>query len=200
MSKKIKSLILASILVFPSTFTLAQTSTNSPKDRPVVNAVRQEIKERVASTTEKMREKMDQVRETFLKIARERLQKIINRFEATVAREENISLRIISRIEKIKSAGGNTTEAENFVAKAKVSIDAAKTALTSLKNASSTAAENIVDSNISTSTAAKNGLKKIRDLALTVEKNLRDAHSALVSAVKSLKGMSSTATTTPKSN
>ncbi|MFZ2522792.1 MAG: hypothetical protein WAW92_00195 [Minisyncoccia bacterium] len=200
MSKKIKSIVLMSILALPLTFVSAQTDSDDTKRRPVLNSIREEVREKIASTSDRMRDKIDQVRENYLRIAKIRLQNVISRFDATILRQENIYQRIVSRIEKIKSAGGNTARAESYIATAKTHIDTAKVALTSLKNASSTTVQNIVDSNTSTSTNAKNALRKIKDLALTIEKNLREAHAALTNAVKSLKGMSTTATTTPESN
>lgn len=201
MQAKFKPIILGLMMVLPLVSASAQTGTSVDSGRPMLKEVRQEVKERVASTSERIKDRLEDARENFLRIARIRVKNIIDRLEATILREEGIYTRIVSRIEKVKSAGGNTTDSERHISEARTHIGNAKTALTTLKNASTTASQNLVDSNTSTSTTAKNNLRKVKEMALTVEKHIREARNSLVKAITSLKGVSTTrATTTSSSN
>lgn len=205
MKYKFKAVLLSMLLVVPVVFVSAETGT--VKGQPVrekIQDLKQEIKEvraeKAASTTARI-ERRDERREMLLKIAGIKLQNMIDRFEATIAREATITSKIISRIEKVKSAGGNTSEAEKFVSEAQKHFDEAKTSLVTLKNATSSAATLLTDPSVATSTIVKTGLKKIKDMAQTVEMHIKEGHMNLNKAVKSLRGMSSAnASTTPNSN
>lgn len=150
-----------------------------------------EIKDRIASTSSARREKMKEE-------LKKKFDRMIKRIEATIQRQETIMGKINARISKIKTGGGNTTEAEKFVSDAKTKIDTAKTDLQTLKT---TAASGAQDLSTTTDSVKKETLDKMRDVNKNIEKNLKEAHNLLEKALGSLKGMSQLnngrATTTP---
>jgi hypothetical protein len=103
-----------------------------------------------------------------------------DRIQATIDRVENIMTRIVSRIEKIKDNGGNTTEADKLVDQAKISLDKAKASFVLLKAAEPT-------SSTATSTPVKDMIA-MRKQAKDVIKNLIDAHKSLMKVVGVLRG------------
>lgn len=196
----LKFVTLVSLFFLPLSITLAQPRAIDVKNNPRIPTpeVKENMRDKIASTSQKIEERRDDRREQLISVAKIRLSKMIERFESTLERFESITSKIISRVEKVKSGGGNTIEAEKNIENAKISFDKARVALVSLKNASSSA-ETLVDASISTSTSARNKLKLIKDLSETFIKNIREGHDSLTKAVKSLRGMSSTnSTTTPK--
>lgn len=196
MKKRTLEILTVGMLFLPI-FTFAENNVNrNPK--PLMPQVK-EIKQKISSTSPIMMERRDERRENLLRIAKNIFEKLIDRFEATIDREIMISSKIKSRIEKVKSLGGNTVDAEKYVDEANIHINEAKTALLNLKNAS-TSADTLVNANTSTSTIVKTELKKIKEMTQNVEKHIREAHQSLTKAVKTLRGMSTTATTTPKSD
>ena len=118
----------------------------------------------------------------------DKLNKMGARFEATLAREDGLVTRILSRIEKIKTAGGKTDTAEKIVTDAKAKIDAAKAMLATLK-ANVDAQVSLVGT-IATSTMSKKDVKtadqNIRKTTMTLEKNIQSAQMSLDKAVKAL--------------
>lgn len=201
MSKKLKTAVLGLMILLPI---VSGAETIKPKANGVVRDLRQDLREKrmeIATSTAAKIEKRDEKREILVRIAGIKLQNIIDRFNATLSRMDNITNKIISRIEKVKTAGGDTTNAEKYIADAQKHFGEAKTSLTTLMNATSTAKELMADSNTSTSTAIRTGIKKVKDVAMTIEMHIKEGHQSLNNALKSLRGMSSTnASTTPKSN
>lgn len=125
------------------------------------------IEDRVASSTErKVAGKLENASKKYLK---------------TIEREEAIMAKIVSRIEKIKSNGGNTTEAEKLVAEAKNSLLEARKNYEILKST-------VISADNATTT--KQFLSSIRESTKLIEKHLRDAHKSLQKTVGSLRGVS----------
>ncbi len=152
--------------------------------------MKDEMKDRMASSTEKREDMME-------KRIDNRFNKMNARFDATVIRLDGIMMRVNSRIEKIKNAGGNTTPAEKFVADATVSLNLAKTGIVNLKAMSTTTVE--LENATTTMKQAKTSLIALAKLAKAIEKNLQDTRTSLEKAVGSLKGLSQVnATTTVK--
>lgn len=200
MGIKIKTAVLGLVVLLPL---VASAEVARPKTG-VIKDLRQDLKEnrmQVATTTQERMEKRDERRETLLRIAGIKLQNMIDRFEATMSRLNGITNKVISRIEKVRTNGGNTANAEKYVADAQKHFADARIALTKLETATSTAKELLASSDVSTSTVIKTGLKKIKDIALTVESEIKEGHKSLNNALKELRGMSSAhATTTSNSN
>ncbi len=159
---------------------------------------REDIKDRIASGTEKMKERMEDRRERIMKEVKRQFDKMLRRIEATIQREESIMSKLNTRIEKVKTGGGNTTEAEKLTAEAKTHIESAKTDLANLKLTASTTAQNL---STTTDTVKKENLEKMKGIEKGIEKHLKEAHKMLEKALGSLKGMSQLnngkATTTP---
>ena len=199
MKKIIPNIILATILLGTGIVYAESTEIKNPKPLLAPAMMLKDAKDKIASSTnasstrEKFGEKME-------KIIDNRYQKMIDRLEATIERENSIMTRIISRIEKIKSVGGNTSDAEKSVADAKTYLDKAKTALLDLK----TGAETVGIQNASSAPKLmKEGMDKMRKASLEIEKNLREVHKLLLKSVSQLRGtmeLKNTSTTKEKNN
>ncbi len=134
--------------------------------------------ERKASSTERRIEVQQSVAKRLANHAKEMFGAMINRLE-------KLADRVQSRIEKVKSAGGNTTESERFLADARVHISEAKTSL-----------EAFVSVDLSADKLTEN-FSRIRGVGTQVKTHLKEAHTALVKAVRALKmGFKGSATTT----
>ncbi len=151
----------------------------------------EDLRAKASSTREKIEDRVDNRRDTLREIAKNRFEKMVKRFEMTIQREKNIMNRIMSRVEKVKSEGGQTSEAEKYLSEAKLNFDEATTALNLLKNATSSP-DVLVDASTATSTKVRTALEKLKNMAKEVEKNIREGHQALTQAVKALRGSSST--------
>ena len=142
-----------------------------------------EVREKMASSTEKRNE-------TMKKRADNVFDKTTSRMEATIEREEIIMAKITARIEKIKMAGGKTASAEKLVAEAKTDFVAARVALDSLKALVDTG--NVgVPGTASTSIMVMNDiLAKMKAAGKEAEKDIRLGHQSLMKAVGVLRGVS----------
>lgn len=126
-------------------------------------------------------------------------------YTATIVRLEKLVLRIESRIEKIKDAGGATTEAQGFVDAAKLNISDAKLRMTAMMSSdlSTTTASTTLKANFE---AVKTEAKAARELLTKAKQNLQKAVNALAGTEKLLKinkgknATSTPATTSPATN
>lgn len=195
--KKIVLSFIASLLMFGGgSLAYAETgiNTNSGTPRPgamIKNIIKnakeemKDLKDRKASSTE---EKVERIKEK----VENRFKKMTARFQATIEREESMMARIVSRIEKIKTAGGKTEVSEKFISDAKVHLEKAKASLASmLTNTQATATSEINASTTETRKLAKNALISLQKVVKEAEGHIREAHALLVKAVTNLKGMSS---------
>jgi exonuclease VII small subunit len=193
MNSTIKILIVTAILS-SSGSVLAQSGTSNPvqntraqiKDARVeTRAEIQDARQDLASTT---RAVMTQASLNIEDRMNNRLEKMFERFEATIDRLTNIMNRLNTRIEKIKTNGGNTTEAEKLTASAKIHLDMAKNALTILKTQAET------QSNMENSSTSikdlRNGMEAMKKSGKEIEKHLREAHKELQKSIGVLRGMS----------
>jgi chromosome segregation ATPase len=161
----------------------AATSTIKEK-RDEIKDMREDMREERASTTR------ERVGENVQRKAENIFTKMNTKFEATIEREESIMAKLSTRIDKIKTAGGNTTEAEKLIADAKTHFDAARTSLATLKtDTEAVTAQTATD-------LKKEELKKLKADADDVQKHLREGHSALEKSLGSLKGLSQMKTAT----
>ena len=158
----------------------------------------QDLKLKIASTTETKKEMRRELASTSKEIRDDRRELIKNRinfrygkmfarFQATIDRETAIMNKINSRIAKIKAEGGKTTDAEKYVADAKISLDKAQAELENLKT---TALNDTEIASSTTATIAKQTLDSMKASGQEIEKNLRTAHQLLQKSVGSLKGLS----------
>ena len=194
MHKKILKTVLTIAAIMPFSIALAE------QNRPVLDAMKAKIASTTARMEERMEDRRDQRRDTLLSIAKIKISRMIRRFEATIERAGKISNRISTRIQKVKANGGDTSKAEGFITEANMHIEQAKTALVTLKGATSSP-DLLVDANATTSKIIKTGMMRLRNMAKNVETHIREAHKSLTNALRALKGMSSAnATSTPNQN
>ncbi|MFZ2621140.1 MAG: hypothetical protein WAX85_01440 [Minisyncoccia bacterium] len=202
--KKILSNTMMALLVFGGSIAFAETggSGTLPPPRPLqqIKDARieakgeiRDIKEKLASTTKDLRGEIKdnikgKIEDRMEKRIDNRYNRMLTRFQATIDREITIMGKINTRIEKIKANGGNTTEAENYVATAKTMLDKAKADLEILKGLSITQATQ--ENSSTTIKALRDGLMAMRKAGGDVEKDLRDAHKNMEKAVGSLRGVS----------
>lgn len=135
--------------------------------------------ERQASSTER-RIDMQQ------NLAKRKAENTARVFTATLWRLDKIITRVESRIDKVESAGGTTTNAKIFVLEARGYLEQASTSIATFKDLTFTADK------------AKENFEKVRDLASEIKGYVREAHRSLMNAIRSLKGSpkSDNATTT----
>ncbi|MFZ2521974.1 MAG: hypothetical protein WAX44_02130 [Minisyncoccia bacterium] len=211
--------LVAFLLVFAATQVSAQTGvtpTNNlgPRSAPrpaqvikerleerrenssTTNAMQEmkELRERMSSST---KERMGNSVEVLRRVLANQVRRMFDRIQATIDRQKTISGKISTRIEKIKSAGGNTSESERYMSDANTHIGNAQSMLNSMKEASTTIAS-LIDMGRKSSTTARE-LSRARGVVSEIEKELRLSHGLMVKAVVNLKGMSSSrnkATTT----
>ena len=193
MKKAIYSVVLLSVLSLPA-LALAEdgveASASVRADASVrtnftehIKNIKDEVRERVdfrkASSTERREEKVGKLSQRMVKNAGKVMQ-------ATLERLQKIATRIESRITKVKSAGGDTTLSEKFLAEGKVHLTEAQTSLTAFLAID--VSSNVLSENIA----------KLREAAKAVKTHLREAHTSLVQAIVNLKGNSTSvhATTT----
>jgi len=196
--------------------TTISVSATTSRPRPVkaMMEAKNEIKERIASSSETRKENRQENREDrrermasssgVRKENREdrkenikdrivsRFKKMFDRFQSTIDRQTMIMGKINTRIEKVKAAGGNTTEAEKFSGEAKMHLEKAQSALNLLKSTATSTVEIDAQVNASSTTPTTTPvtLKKMQKIGGDVEKHIRATHKALENSLKSLKGMS----------
>lgn len=164
-----------------------------------VDVKKEEAEDRRENRQENRDGRRDDRKENIRDIWKRNLSKMIGRFQATIDRENKILARIVARIEKVKTAGGNTSESEKFLAEAKTHFTEAQTSLNSLKTLINAEVSVTASTTASTTPISKESLERIRNATKTVKDHIKAGHSAMVRAVVNLKGLSSVrhATTTP---
>lgn len=184
-----------------------EVNTEAKKDIRAIKTERKEdlkdLRGKLASSTLETKNKMEdrrtkmasstetrksEKRENMENKINKNLQKVVERFDATILREESIMVKIVSRIEKIKAAGGQTSEAETLVAEAKLNLTEASSKLTTLKL--SVSAATAEETTSSTASVKKETLESTKNVGKEIENSLRKAHQALQKSVGSLKGVS----------
>ncbi len=141
-----------------------------------------------ASATSTNARSSQSIKDILLNRRDHRWSKMVDRIEKAITWEDSLVARINSRIAKVKTAGGNTTDAEKFVSDATVQLDAAKTGLENLK---ALAADAITKEDAGDKTAdLKNDLIAMRKAVNDIKKNLIEAHRLLQKVVGNLRGLS----------
>lgn len=209
------TLIFGSGVAYAENATNTATSSNTQRPKPAIfNKVKDFVQEKrdikldakVKVETKKeerkenREERRDDRKESIRDIWKRNLSKMLDRFQATIDRENKILAKIVARIEKVKTAGGNTTESEKFVAEAKIHFGEAQTSLNSLKTLINVElGTTTATSTASTTPVTKESLERIRTATKKVKDHIKAGHSAMIRAVVNLKGVSGTrpATTTP---
>ncbi len=213
MKKTILNTLIAVLALGVSTVALAETrAVAKPLKRGdpsgVMKAIHPDtgleknLKPRMASSTKEMKGRMEEERRKMAssteerEVRREEMQKKVDdhfgkmtdRISATIDREDAIVAKVVSRIEKVKTIGGKTDEAEKLVAEAKGHLAEARTALDVLK----AGLLNVTTQNSGTTTpkAMRDGADGLRKNAGDVEHHIRAAHQALEKSIGALRGNS----------
>jgi len=154
--------------------------------RANIEVKRDQIKDMRASSTD-MRKDMrasstaarkENRREAIEKNIKKHAEQMTERFNAAVERFEKITVRLDSRIAKVKTEGRSTADAEKFEAEAKVSIEKAKTDIATIP---------AVLANALSQEKLEGSFKELEALASNIRKNLVSGHSFLIKAAVSLK-------------
>lgn len=162
------------------------------------------VADRVGSTTEieknglrgQIVKTIKDAREEIIKIRTEQIRKVGVRLQATAERLQSILNRVLSRIEKIKNAGGTATEAEKYVAEAQASLDKAKQNIITLSGM-------LGNDKALATTTKKVLIDPAKKLTNEIQSNLTQAQKSLAKAIKSLMGNklnTESASTTDKTN
>ena len=114
----LSSLALSPVAVYASSGNMGSTTLKARME-----ALRMEMKNlKASSTTEKVENRVEH-----------KFTKMVRRYAMVIDRLESILARLVSRIDKVKANGGNTTEAETLALEAKGHLDEAKVAFETLK-------------------------------------------------------------------
>jgi uncharacterized protein with GYD domain len=221
--KNISKLAAIALVVLVGTpIAFAQTSAVTPAAglRQNKDTVREEIKtiktraqEAASSTRNDLKTKMETAREQIQNKKQEFQNNIenrkialltnwgtktIKRLEEATARLDKLTVRIESRIAKMKANKIDTTQADASLVIAKQKVADAKTALAAAKLAI-TEIGNQASGTITASTTKTilgQNLQKIKEQVRIVTEALKAAHKALVETVSELKGKEGTKTAT----
>ncbi len=160
--------------------------------REDIKDIRNDAKEDIKNEREGLKSDIDAKRLDVAKqIAKKRYDLMLARYKATIQRIENIQTKIVTRIEKIKAAGGKTEVADKLVVEAKTHIAEAKTSYAKLEVAIQAAIEATATTTASTTPKnVKDMTKNLKTLTQEVEKHIQAAHKSLEKALGSLKGLS----------
>ncbi|OHA89619.1 MAG: hypothetical protein A3C70_02590 [Candidatus Zambryskibacteria bacterium RIFCSPHIGHO2_02_FULL_43_14] len=162
-----------------------KSSTTPTKVRAI--EIRKEMEARRASTTERRAEIKNNIEqrkassterrvEMQRSLVKRKVEHVTKVILATIERLEKIVIRIESRIAKIQERGGDTTEAEGFVAVAKGNLADARVAV-----------EVFATLDLFDSAVAKN-FETVRAAAAEAKEHIRAAHRNMMMAVRALKG------------
>jgi len=185
--KKINNILVAGTiisLVLPISSVLADTATGTPRrvEKIEANIERQEVrleqvKARIASTTETRLQKADDRAE---KIAKKQSEKLTERYTVAIKQLDQTVIKVKNHIALMTGKGLNTasTSAALVIAEAKVAT--AKTALTNLQT--------YIDSQTITAKTKASIMKSVRTKAeSTLKTAIKDAHSSLIQVLNAMK-------------
>lgn len=166
--------------------------------------VRNEVRQMVASTTDKIKElrderkvqmeqKLQEIKNRYQEQRQTRvaayMEKMINRFNAAATRLETLANRLDSHLTNLETRKVDTIEARALLVTAKTKIQVAKDSIILIQPTADSALQSI------DMKATFEGVRQIIDEAKTA---LKVAHAALVEVIQVLKpGLNKTATTTP---
>jgi hypothetical protein len=178
-------LIVVSLVALPN-LSLANSETSANIKEKIENK-KEEIKQKVASTTNAVKNSIEGRKQNATDKMKESVNKFVSktivRFSAAANRLEILAIRIDSRIAKIKARGIDESKAEKLLADAIIKIQTAKKSIsliTSSANIDSTEASSTVK-------ALKEAFSVTKVQIEKAKKDLSAAHAALIDVVNSLK-------------
>jgi hypothetical protein len=174
MKKAIPALFLLSFLAAGPALAQGTASTTVPASRPLlhtvkekVQAVRERVADRQASSTARVMTVKEDVAKRLVKHAGYVL-------AATTDRLEKIATRLESRIGKEKAGGADISSAESFFAEARTELEAARATLADFASLDVSSAKLADD------------VKVLRSAAAAVKEHLKAARQALIRSVQAL--------------
>ncbi len=153
--------------------------------------MRANVKERLDAVKAKVAEKRVEIKAQLVARAKANIEQFARVLTAAIEREQKLSERVASRIDKLAADGKEVSAAEASLTVAATELAAATADLESLK----AKAEVSADVAANASTTPKDAFGEIRPLLESAKKHVRAAHDAIVKAVKSLREIS-----TPKAS
>lgn len=195
--------MLISLLTIPN-FSFAQSSTDNTEDnnqtqaeqkketiRDRIETRKEEVKQDVASKTEAIKNSVQERKQTITDKMEEQVNKFTERlrerYDAAVNRLDVLTLRIESRIAKIKAVDIDVSEAEELLIDAKDKIATAKASIALIGTPETTTTDSTTSTDSSTVNALKNSFGETRAQVAKAKEDLKEAHAALVDVINGLK-------------
>ncbi len=178
LKKLVLRILLGGLILSPIAVSASANAMASSTLKARMEALRMEMKNMMASSTMTRMEKMEGHK--FLRMSA--------RYEEVIFRLENILAKLVSRIDKVKANGGDTTEAESLALEAKGHLDMAKTAFDKLKLDVKT--EISQENASSTKATLRKTLELMRTDGKNIELHLREAKETMMKIVGVLRGVS----------
>lgn len=177
--KNLKIYTIITMFSLLAVFSIANAQTDKDETKGIREQVKEQAKEQERS--ENQENKLISIKQRI----DNRYGRMASRFQATIERVEMLMARMVSRVEKMKSAGADTTKAEQSIADAKTHIADAKTSLAKLK----TIADSADSSTATTTKAYKDILKELQKTSTETQKHIREAHTSLTKSIGLLLGL-----------
>lgn len=140
--------------------------------------VRTDVRADVRAQAEVERERG---RENAIARIKTNLVRFVHILEAGINRVETLADRIQARADKMEANGTDVTEAELFLAEARLELDLAAGDLAAIRAAAE------ADATVGDETTPADVFKEVRDLLKSARKHIGEAHKALKDAVQSLR-------------
>lgn len=184
--------------------TAKQVRATATSTSQVREEVRNEIRQMVASTTDKIKElrderkvqmeqKLQEIKNKYQEQRQTRIaaymEKMINRFNAAATRLETLANRLDSHLTNLETKKVDTIEARALLVIAKTKIQVAKDSIILIQPTTDSALQSI---------DMKAAFDSVKQIIAATQQTLKDVHAALVDVINSIKpGLNKTATTTP---
>jgi DNA repair exonuclease SbcCD ATPase subunit len=204
--KNIKlSVIFAVVLLAGSASSAFALSASPEAIQQIKDKLREDIKNTRDSASSTIKDKIGEARGEIQQVRagiiqnriENKFSKMTARFQATIDRLNGIMAKIQSRIDKVKSAGGKTSDAEKAIADAKTNIDKAQALMATLNSTADTAGTADASTTPKVLKEAMTGLNKASN---DIQKLLKQAYTSLMKSIGSLKGLKSSDNNGPDVN
>lgn len=161
--------------VGPRPATTSERAENRDERRATFASTSAEVR---ADIKARMDERRDHVLEAAKERAKAHLARVVKRLEAAVERFEKFTVRIEARIEKLVLMGVDMTKAKDLLAKAKVEIQEADSAVVALKAS--------IEATITADNPREVFVEVKEKIRLAIDA-IKEAHAALVMTIREVK-------------
>lgn len=169
--------------------TSAQTEVRRPETKNLPDLQRGNLKEARENLKNELKDKKEEVKTTAQRavgeirseVALQKARMTSKILTATLTRLQTLAGRIDSRVTKLKSLGGNTSEAETSLAAAKADLSTARTHIQTISSLEQSLASSTA------STTLRTNFESIKTEAKTVRESLAKAHKGLEKTVQTLR-------------